>query len=136
MPQKEGNVISESQRHEDDGLVLLVDDDPEFAQRVRNLLGRSIPFGWLKEPVRAVNVIWRAQPHWILMDLDKPADAPGRGGALDIIERLSPEQRRSVIAVSNGARPDALRRLKSLGIERVYLKSEPLSCLLHMLLGL
>jgi CheY-like chemotaxis protein len=118
-----------------DAPVILIDDDPQFAREVREMMGPSNRLVWLSRSRGAVERIRAAQPSWILLDLNLPRfySRLDEEEGLELARRLLPGEIDRVILVTQAIEPDITAELLALGIHRLHMKGKPLSELLDLM---
>ena len=116
-------------------MILLVDDDPSFAGDLEALLKPYHDLTWASTSTEGLRLIRTRTPTRILLDLNMPhaLAALDEEEGLELVRRLTPEERERVVVVTGELSPANRERLRSLGAVRIYIKTEPLQKLRAML---
>lgn len=109
-----------------DGILLIddSDDDAELSLRALRRLGLTLPVGWLKDSVRAINALEHARreelPRLVLLDLHMP-----RIDGFEVLRRLKGNARTEnlcVIVMVGSARAPELARCMALNANAYVVK--------------
>jgi DNA-binding NarL/FixJ family response regulator len=116
-------------------MTLLIDDDPSFATDIAAHLRPHTDFIWTNRSDIGLWLIETGHPEDILLDLNMPHRLAmlDEEEGLEVVRRLSPSSRARVVIVTGAVSGAIARQLEGLGVERIYVKSEPTSKLASLL---
>jgi CheY-like chemotaxis protein len=118
-------------------MILLIDDDSSFASDISALLEPRSDFVWTNRSSSGLALVRGMQPEHVLLDLDLPRHLGliDEEEGLELLRRMSPDERSRVVVVTASLTHAVREGLEALGLERVYLKSQPLARLREMMAG-
>jgi DNA-binding NarL/FixJ family response regulator len=110
-------------------MILLIDDDPSFATDIAAHLRPRSDFVWTNRSDIGLWLIMEKQPGQILLDLNLPHRLAvlDEEEGLEVVRRLAPSARGRVVIVTGAMSASMRQQLQGLGVERIYLKTEPMT---------
>jgi DNA-binding NarL/FixJ family response regulator len=116
-------------------LLILIEDDPSFAEEVAAFFGQEYRIVWLDRSERALEAVLCQRPHLVLLDLNLPHhfSVLDEDEGLGLLKRLPGAVRAKVVVVTAALSAPMRARLGRLGVDRIHLKSEPLMSLWNLL---